>query len=83
MNLQLEPTREARFRDVIPVEWDVDGPGDVEAVDVRQAEGVKRVFFEPEGTGLEVTYYARTPDDLAESGEYEIGPVEANPGDRI
>ena len=81
MELQVECQREARLRDVLPVEWRVDDTEAVTAVDRRPDAGVQYVYLGTEGTEFDLTYYPRAPDDPADTGVYEVGPLELEAGD--
>lgn len=81
MDLQVESQREVRLRDPIPIEWAVDETEVIETIDYRPDEGLQYVHFTPEGTEFRFTYYPRTPDDPGDSDAYEVGPLEADPGD--
>ena len=81
MELRVDSAREVRLRDALPIEWSVDDTEAVEAVDHRPDEGLKYVEFAPEGTEFDLTYYPRAPSDPAATGVYEVGPLEADPGD--
>jgi hypothetical protein len=81
MDLQVECQREARLRDVIPIEWAVDDTEAVETIDRRPDADIQYVHFTPEGTEFDLTYYPRAPDDLSDSNVYDVGPLEVNAGD--
>jgi len=84
IDLTVNPSAEARFRDVVPADWTVltDYSDDVDRVE--QGEGVKYVYFTADAaadTDTSVTYFVEAPSGIAVSDAYTFGPAEVNPGD--
>ncbi|MFW5963996.1 MAG: S8 family serine peptidase [Natronomonas sp.] len=84
IDLDIATREPVEFRDVIPIEWDVETKfGDVDHVHTDEEAGVKYVNFTGHGTdpavdSPSVTYLAEAPDDPAETGEYGFGPAEVS-----
>lgn len=83
-DIQVESQRGVRLRDTVPIEWTVDDTEAVETVDRRPDAGVQYVHFTPEDeTEFNLSYYPRAPDAPEDSNVYEVGPLEADPGDGV
>ena len=84
IDLEVETREPVEFRDVVPIEWDVDAEyGDVDHVHTDEEAGVKYVNFTGHGDGAavesaSVTYFAEAPDGSEETGRYSFGPAEVS-----
>jgi hypothetical protein len=83
-SVRFETREPVEFRDVVPIEWDVDEAyGDVDHVHTDEEAGVKYVNFTGHGDGAavesaSVTYFAEAPDGSEETGRYSFGPAEVS-----
>ena len=84
IDLQVETREPVEFRDVVPIEWDIDDAyGDVDHVHENKEAGVKYVNFTGHGDGAavdsaSVTYFAEAPEGSDETGRYSFGPAEVS-----
>lgn len=84
IDLTVNPSEDAAFRDVVPSEWTVLADYSEDVARVEQGEGVQYIYFEPTATAdadTSVTYFAEAPTGLGFTNAYTFGPAELNPGD--
>ena len=83
-SVRFETREPVEFRDVVPLEWDVDAAyGDVDHMHTDEEAGVTYVNFTGYGDGAavesaSVIYSAEAPDGSEETGRYSFGPAEVS-----
>jgi hypothetical protein len=82
VEVAIQATEPVEFRDIVPIEWDVDTDyGDVHHVHDDEEAGVSHVLFSSHDEAkldeeYEATYFVDAPEGPDATGSYEFGPLQ-------